>query len=516
MRGIFLIAVFGSALCAGCGGNGGGSSPAAPVSMSVSPATGQTIKQGASLSISAAVFPQFGQGVAWSVLGPGALTFQPMSPTTSTVTYTAPVGVTDYTYAVVTATSIDNPSISASLPFTVLPANAFPNVQPVNVDGGPVPGQVYPNGAFTSVTICTPGTLNCTTINGILVDTGSSGLRILASALPPLPALTDQNGGVINECVQSADQSYIWGTVELADVRIAGEAASSISIHALADPTSFSIPSACTSGSAGADRNSQQALGANGILGVGLEPQDCGNLCVDGSPPVPAYYSCTDNSCSPSLVQLAQQVSHPALFFTKDNNGVALQFPPLSGSAPTLSGSLVFGIGTETNNTLGNATIFTVDLNDHFITNLASTGQSLTSSFIDSSSSGFFFPDDSIPTCSDNAFFCPATLTPLTGVTVAANTEQGTLFPLGQGTINFSVDNADNLLGTYPTNAAISTLAGPNGSGSCSGGTGACSFDWGFPFFYGRNVFVAIRGQSVPSSAPPSPWWAYTTNFVTQ
>jgi len=54
------------------------------------------------------------------------------------------------------------------------------NVQPIVVNSGPAGN--YANGLFTSVTLCVPATSNCQTIDGILVDTGSFGLRILSSA----------------------------------------------------------------------------------------------------------------------------------------------------------------------------------------------------------------------------------------------------------------------------------------------------------------------------------------------
>lgn len=44
----------------------------------------------------------------------------------------------------------------------------------------------------TSVTVCVPGTSNCVTIDNVQVDTGSQGLRVLASQLPAsleLPAV---------------------------------------------------------------------------------------------------------------------------------------------------------------------------------------------------------------------------------------------------------------------------------------------------------------------------------------
>ena len=55
------------------------------------------------------------------------------------------------------------------------------NVLPLTVDPGPGNGV---NHLFASVTICAPGSnINCQTVDHVLVDTGSTGLRIMASAL---------------------------------------------------------------------------------------------------------------------------------------------------------------------------------------------------------------------------------------------------------------------------------------------------------------------------------------------
>lgn len=70
-------------------------------------------------------------------------------------------------------------SSGATTPPTTTTVN---NVQPVTVDSGPLfNGQ--PIGAndepFTTVTICVPGTTTCQSIDHVLVDTGSTGLRLL-------------------------------------------------------------------------------------------------------------------------------------------------------------------------------------------------------------------------------------------------------------------------------------------------------------------------------------------------
>lgn len=382
-----------------------------------------------------------------------------------------------------------------------VPTGGTANVQPIAVDGGPVAGAIYPNGAFTTVTICNPGTTTCQAIDGILVDTGSFGLRILSSAitLSGLQTLTSGNS-ILYNCINFADSSYLWGTAEVADVQMANELASSATIQVIADPTGFTIPTDCSNG--GIDEDNQAALGTNGILGVGPEPVDCGLACDPNGgnqfPPTPFYYLCSSGTtCTPSFVTVAQQVVNPVALFATDNNGVILQLPALSGAAATESGSLIFGIGTQTNNQVGSATIFTLDSEDTFsVTYKGVTYNSSnnTPSFIDSGSNGFFFPDTTIPVCTDvTSFYCPSSLLSESAVNLGTNS--------ATNTVNFSIDNADNLFAEGGgADAAYSTLGGPNTGGG---------FDYGLPFFYGRSVFTSIDGQAVPSSTPAAPWWAY-------
>ena len=61
------------------------------------------------------------------------------------------------------------------------------------------------------------------------------------------------------------------------------------------------------------------------------------------------------------------------------------------------------------------------------------------------------------------------------------------------------VANADSLFASSPNFFAFGNLAGPNSD--------ATRFDWGLPFFFGRNVFSAIEGQNTP--AGPEPFVAY-------
>lgn len=507
-------------LVAGCGSVPSAPTPVGMVtSVKLSPSVGQFLAPNGTLTITAVITGVSNKEVNWTLSGPGSLS----SKTANPVTYTAPSSVAGNTAVVITATVVASSSSTAYLPLTVLPAAAVtnPNLQPVSVDGGPVPP--YVDGAFTSVTICSPGTTNCKTVDGILVDTGSEGLRILASQITQvsLTTLTDSNGNTLNDCAQFQDGSFLWGQVDLADVRIAGEVAGQLPVHVVADPTggSSAIPSDCSNG--GTDEDNQAKLGANGVLGIGLEPTDCytpgtGSPCdqstgLASSPPGPAYYGCSSSGCSAAYAPVSDQVANPTVYFAKDNNGVLLSFPTLTGSAATLDGSLFFGIGTQSNNELGSATAYALNANDNFVTLFQ--GQTLVSSFIDSGTNGMFFPTSLLTVCGspNQRFYCPAYPSPET-----ATNEGAVGSPVS--TITFSINDANTLLGSG--DAAISTLGGPNGTAStCTTAGGSCSFVWGLPFFFMcpqstepcpvsvRNVFTAVDGQSTPAGT--GPFWAY-------
>jgi hypothetical protein len=382
------------------------------------------------------------------------------------------------------------------------------NVAAIVVNSGPANN--YANGAFTSVTVCIPGTSTCQTVDGMLVDTGSSGLRIVSSVLTiALPQQKAPSGNPVAECLQFLG-SYTWGPVQTADVQIGGEKAASTPIQVLSD-TDFSVPIACSSAfPAGSGADTVGALGANGILGVGPAAQDCGTSCEQvqtaGFNP---YYECSSStSCQPVAETLAQQVINPVALFPSDNNGVIIELPAVSGSAATLSGSLVFGIGTQSNNALGSATVYGMDPTSlSFTTSYQGTPYHL--SFIDSGSNGYFFLDSSIvpsvPDCPDTptdsvaaGFYCPTSTQNFPAINQGTNK--------ASGTVNFSIANAETLFTNNPTDTVYSQLGGPSILGSGSN-TVLPYFDWGLPFFYGRNVYTAIEGASTPGGN--GPYWAY-------
>jgi hypothetical protein len=360
------------------------------------------------------------------------------------------------------------------------------NVVPVTVDGGPAN---IPDLAFASVTVCAPGSSsNCQTIDHLQIDTGSSGLRIIASVLSPalgLPQQTDASGNPLAECAQFVD-GFSWGSVRLADIRIVGEQANSVPIQVIGDSVFPTIPASCSN--AGPPENTVPTFGANGLLGVGPFLQDCGSGCAQAAIPG-TYYTCPASGCQSTQVALAKQLQNPVAMFSSDNNGVIVQLPsvPAAGAA-TASGSLVFGIGTQTNNGLGGATVLTVNPNTG---NIVTTynNRMYANSYIDAGSSVLFFEISAFPICTGAArgFYCP----PITQNLSA--TLQG--ISSGTSTVSFSVANADQLFAANPSFNAFSNLAVPSGD--------TTTFAWGLPFFFGRTVFTAIEGRSTPGGTGP-------------
>lgn len=373
------------------------------------------------------------------------------------------------------------------------------NVLPVLVDCGPTDSLgkctgYNVNRLYTSVTICESGSITrCQKIDHVLVDTGSTGLRLLATELRSdlrLNRLTGPSGFPLLNCVQFVDNTYAWGTVATADVLLGDKRAASVPLQIVADATAGTPASACAVG--GTAIATAADLGAKGIIGMGLFKDDCGSHCANitnnGT-----YYTCTDAICSGSMGTLAsldKQVKNPVPLFAQDNNGVMVSLPAvgLSG-AVRLDGSLIFGINTRdnnrlVNNQLSNASVLTTNSTGYVTTVYG--GNSFKNSFFDTGSNGLFF-DANFPLCSVNKvsdFYCPAALTPLSATIQGAN--------LLTVPVNFSIDKASNSFGV---NTVLPTLSGNI--------LQVDMFDWGLPFFYGRRVFFGIEGQ------PSGPFYAF-------
>lgn len=382
------------------------------------------------------------------------------------------------------SSSTSAPALSvANTPPTPLPL--APNATAVAIDFGIIG---VPNMPFVSVTVCAPGTAQCQTIDHVMVDTGSWGLRVFASQLPSslaLPQQKDGKGNLLAECMQFFD-GYTWGSVRLGDVQIAGEKAASLPIQVI-DPGYSATPSDCSS--VGASRNTPTALAANGVLGIGVFKHDCGWNCAQQAVPA-TYYGCVGTSCTSIAVAEELQVANPIPYFATDNNGSILMLPAVgSNGAASLGGQLVFGIGTQSNNGLGRAQVIGVSPSNGTFTTVQN-GTTYPDSIMDSGSTGLFFQTSTLPTCAspNNAYYCPASTEQLSAVIDGVNGVTSA--------VSFDVGDATELSQTHLGEEVMPLLAGPVFVASAV-------FDWGLPFFYGRNVYVAVEQQSTPGGTGP-------------
>jgi hypothetical protein len=112
-----------------------------------------------------------------------------------------------------------------------------PNELPVIVSAGP--GQnTNLNRPYVSVTVCVPGTSDCQTINNVLLDTGSTGLRLFSSVVTiPLPIQQPFTQFFSTYECYPFESNYAWGPVATADVKLPGETAPGAAIQLMGDTT---------------------------------------------------------------------------------------------------------------------------------------------------------------------------------------------------------------------------------------------------------------------------------------
>ena len=335
-----------------------------------------------------------------------------------------------------------------------------------------------------SVTLCIPGTTTCQTVDNILLDTGSVGLRISHSVLTlNLHPVTD-GGEDVDECYQFSSGS-VFGPVVSADVVLGGEPAAHVDVQI--SNTSLTPPSSCTQVS------SVTSGGVNGILGVGypFTQYDLGIYYLCSSSGCPSQPSCSTTQGSTGTFPC--QVANPVFSFPTDNNGILLSFPsvPSSGAPPPVYGTLTFGLNTQSDNSLSGLTVYEVSANNScgssssYLEASFTGGSSGSCAFLDSGSNGLFFGTTTFTVC-NTYWYC--TSSPLAPISLILTGGNGTT-----GSFDLSVINESSIQNS--SNIAWNDLAGPYGSKG--------TFDAGLPFFFGRSVAVGYQTGS------QNPFWAF-------
>lgn len=320
------------------------------------------------------------------------------------------------------------------------------------------------NTPVVTLTICVPNTTTCEDVPNILVDLGSTGLRLshtlsISSQLPQ-----ENENGPITECYAFVS-GYNYGPVVTATVTLANQTVKSVPVQI--SNSTLSAPSSCTK--TGPSAPFEPAI--NGILGV-LFPQDDGG----------DYY---EGGSGPTTISTALMVQNPVFLLPSgENDGVLLSNFPIvftQTGSPSVSGLLTFGTGN-----IPGLNLTQLDTNASATITAIYNSSSLTA-FFDSGSNGWFIDNSytNIPECTSaslSGFFCgqASIKVTLTGTNTSSSVK-----------VSFSIVSAQTLLNTG--NQDFSSLGGP---------FMPQFFDAGFPaFLYGDTIGVGWNPATPNSPA---------------
>lgn len=347
-------------------------------------------------------------------------------------------------------------------------ARAQPNVVALTAET-PITGF---NRLTVSVTLCAPGGARCATIDHIMVDTGSVGLRLQPGTVPPglgLPLARDGDGRAMAECLHFTGNAA-WGGLYRADVRLGGMEARDIPVQLVGDE--LKRPESCP---AGAHPTS------NGTLGIGMRATDCDGSCIQ-SATHPRYFVCTPSGCAAAAgsVPDSLRLPNPVRRFASNSNGVVFDMPmPARRGVPSVRGRLIFGVGTSSDNTPGAAQPIRLGPDLRFRTLYG--GVEHADSYFDSGTQYMIVPDPALPHCEDSRYAVCQSPTRRLGATLIGADGARLDLPF--------------LAGTYPAASERGVFA----SAVQTAAPGHEDlFVWGFPFFLGRRVYLVYRDATVP------------------
>lgn len=342
-------------------------------------------------------------------------------------------------------------SPSPSPPTAVCTGTTPPGLSPSTANTMPV-YQSTCAGAINTPTvtlkICVPSSSTCEDVPNILLDYGSTGLRLshTLSISGELPQEQVSGQGLF-ECYRFVS-GYNFGPVVTARITLG---TSPVTVPLQISNSSLPAPSSCTQGGTVSSAPFQPYY--NGILGVLFPQYDISSAYYyEGS----GYSPVNMTSSNESL-----EVQNPVYLLASNNNGVLLSGLPAvsSDGASNVTGTLTFGIS-------GKFTQLETNAYGYIQATITTYNNNSLNAFFDTGSNGFFIDNSSITSCTGNlaGFFCgndPGQSAKLTG-----NASNSPSFSL-----SFSIVSAQTLFATG--NNDFSTL----------GGYASGTFDAGFPAF---------------------------------
>jgi len=318
------------------------------------------------------------------------------------------------------------------------------------------------NSPVVTLTVCVPHTTTCQSIPNILVDIGSTGLRLshtlsITSQLPQ-EQISGQN---IFECF-SFVSGYNFGPVVTAEVTMGNESPITVPVQI----SNSTLPAPQTCQTTGPSSPFQPYY--NGILGL-LFPQYDGGAYYAGS-----NYSPVNGTGILNSNQLPYEVQNPVFLLPNDYEGILLSgfplVPPQKG-ASNVSGLLTFGVSSATGLTqLKTNSSGTITANYNNSSSLPA--------FFDTGSNGLFIDNSHITPCTGSlaGFFC-GNLSSQSATLTGTNGQSSTF--------SFSIVSAQTLF--FTGNNDFSSLGGPQPG----------EFDAGFPaFLNGQEQEIGLEWTS--------------------
>lgn len=361
------------------------------------------------------------------------------------------------------------------------------------------------NRSYITITLCQSGTENCQTIDHILVDSGSTGLRINQSALT-LTGLTPitYQGIPVYECMLYG-AGYGYGPAVTGDLKLANEVASNIPIQIFYDTTQVNVPDSCSQSTTNfANLNNS---GAHGIIGINPYSNPNNQYTAGG------VFACTTpESSSCTLVpspdtNLIPLTVNPISAFAQDNNGAIFDLPnvPTATNTPII-GSLIFGLNTQNNNQVPTTSITKVPGNPT---------ESFPVGFFNAYSgsvNGIAIFDSGTPLYA--FYYTGMAACPITGILsgyYCPNPSPQNWNSLIQGYNSTTITNVSVPILNYTNNSGINDTLIPY-LGAISDANSNLTI-YGLTFFFGQKIYLGFMGQTgnqTPIGTGPA--WAYSPN----
>lgn len=362
-------------------------------------------------------------------------------------------------------------------------ATSTPNQVPISIGSG-LNGDGI-NTMYISLTVCANNSgTNCQTVDNIILDTGSFGVKINKSALPEsfvlsLPRVTTNAGNEVYAC-NTFGSGYVFADEHYAVLNLAGTMTSNVILQAIENSPTAEIPDSCT---AKGPFDDFANFGANGIIGIN-PAITLGNSSLLLYKNINGIYEPLTNAEESGLPVLNQ---NPLPSLATNNNGFVVSIPPVSQNTNTnVNGTLILGINTENNNKITAQTNLVVasesDLsvvcNSACFYSKITNPESTIPAVFDSGTNGWVFMSNTLPQCDYG--YCP---------------ESPTIWTSSVYSYDFAANESYTISATISADEVVN---GQSLSFAVMPGWGYYNYNnqtlYGSPFFLGKNVYVVFPG----------------------